>query len=68
MHTWLFNTSAPKQGGHFLGVTGELHGGHGLHRACGLPTESKPILHHIKMKATEDRQISRKVQASAVSN
>lgn len=36
--------------------------------ACGFPRERQPILHHIKMKANEDRYISRKVQVSAVSN
>lgn len=69
MHpSWLFNTCAPKKEGYFLGCDCEFHRGHGLHRACGFPTESKPILHHIKMKASEDRHISRKVQAGAVSN
>lgn len=57
-----------KREGTFWGVTGEFHRGQGLHRACGFPTERKPILHHIKMKASEDRHISRKVQVSAVPN
>lgn len=49
-------------------ATGEFHGGQGLHKACGFPTERKPILNHIKMKASEDTRISRRVQVSAVSN
>lgn len=39
----------------FWGVTGEFHRGQGLHRACsicGFQRERKPILHHIKMKAS----------------
>lgn len=52
----------------FWGVIGGFHRGQGLHRACGFPTERKPILHHIKMKAGKDRHISRKGQVRDVSN
>lgn len=57
-----------KREGTFWGVTGGFYRGQGLHRARGFSAERKPILHHIKMKASKDRHISRKVQVSAVSN
>lgn len=57
-----------KREGAFWGVTGEFHRGQGLHRAHGFRTERKPIVHHIKMKASEERHISEEVQVSAVSN